>query len=85
MFTIEDARRVQQDLNLTDRHIVWYDPAEGFAMAHTDAERASGMNLTDCLIHKWLSGSSMGFIECCFPRAGWYQVWSLHEAIGLAL
>lgn len=85
MFTIYDARRVQRDFKLTGAHVLWYDPAEGFSMAHTDDERASGIPLTDCKIHRWLAIGSIGFIECCFPQAGWYRVDSLHEATGLAL
>lgn len=83
MFSISDARRVQRDFKLTGVHVLWYDPDKGFSLAHTDYERASGMNLADCMIHRWLVEQNPGFIECCFPEAGWYRVDGLHEAEGL--
>jgi hypothetical protein len=86
MFTVEDAKRVQRDFKLGDCHVVYIDPASGggFAMAHTDEERGSGVSLWDCEIHRWLAEEAPGFIECCFPQAGWYRVESLHEAEGIA-
>lgn len=92
MFTIEDAKRAQRDLDLGTVHIVYIDPDEGFVMAHTDAERASGMSLLDCEIHKWLATASechhsvLGRGSCCFPELpGWYVIRGLHNARGLAL
>jgi hypothetical protein len=81
MFTVEDAKRVQRDFNLGDFHVVYSGPVNGwgFVMAHTDEERGSGVNLWNCMIHRWLAESVPGFIECCFPQAGWYRVESLHE------
>lgn len=82
MFTIEDAKRVQRDLDLGDRHIAFVNRYEGFVLAHTDTERASGMNLADCEIHHWLSRRIR---RCCFPALGWYEIIAVHKARGLAL
>ena len=90
MFTIEDARRVQRDLKLTDRHVVYIDPEQGWVMAHTDAERASGMNLRDCIYHRWLwalvTDGAWGPYAGNFPQLpGWYEMPSLTTSKGLAL
>ena len=86
MFTIEDARRVQRDLKLGDVHVACIDLADGFVLAHTDDERASGTDLRMCEIHRWLAyANPRGLHECCFPLPGWYQVSELHDAKGLAL
>ncbi len=91
MFTIEDAKRVQRDLGLGEFHVVYIDLDEGFAMAHTDAERASGMDLTECQFHYWLS--KLGVDESWLPFVGsgrftdpgWYQMKYPTTAEGLAL
>ena len=88
MFTIEDARRVQRDLGLDGVHVAFVDDSEDgyFVLAHTGAERASGMNLRDCAIHRWLARQ---FGEWCrdeaFPEPGWYEITGVHKARGLAL
>lgn len=89
MFTIEDAKQVQRDLGLGDRHVAWVDLDEGFVLAHTNDERNSGKNLHDCEIHLWLAdtdpGGAYGSMHCCFVEPGWYVIWNLHVVEGLAL
>lgn len=85
MFTIEDARRVQRDLKLTDRHVVYIDLEHGFAIAHSQDERDQGDDLTQCVVHKWLAYDVYGMLECCFTDSGWYEVHGLHDVQGLAL
>lgn len=87
-FTIMDARRVQSDLSLGEVHVVYYDPGDGFVMAHTDAERASHMDLTTCRYHYWLcKAQDPDWTDYLwdFPEAGWYRLNSYTEAKGLAL
>ena len=88
-WTIEDAKRVQRDLGLGEAHVVYIDDS-GFVMAHTDRERASGMDLADCRYHYWLG--KFGDPEWApyiwaFPEPGWYQLDGLvpGTAKGLAL
>lgn len=91
MFTIEDAKRVQRDLGLGDRHVVYFDPDEGFVLAHTDAEREAGMDLTTCRFHYWLcklgeDPSWALWVGNGFPGSpGWYEMEYLTVARGLAL
>jgi hypothetical protein len=85
VFTVADVRHVQADLGLLGSHVVWFDLDEGFSLAHTDAERASGMDLYDCVIHWWLAEEDPRVQSCCFADAGFYVVTSLHKVKGLAL
>lgn len=82
--TIEDAKRVQRDLCLGEFHVAHWHP-DGFVIAHTDAERASEMELTECSIHEWMLTDDAWYCERCFPQAGWYTVLGEHEVKGLAL
>lgn len=86
MFTIGDAKRVQADLSLQDRHVAYIDLDEGFVLAHTDAERALQQlsPLAECDIHQWL-GLERRYLVCCFPEPGWYVIPVTHRARGLAL
>lgn len=52
--TIDDVKRIQRDNDLLDKHVVWIGPT-GFAIAHTDHERATLHPLTDCALHNWLN------------------------------
>jgi hypothetical protein len=52
--SIEELKAIQTVYGWGDRHIVWVGPLR-FVMAHTDAERASGMDLEDCAVHYWFS------------------------------
>lgn len=90
MFTIEDAKRVQQDLGLRDVHVVYFDLDEGWVMAHTDAERAEAARnvlapLTSCWAHLWLSLEKSPGAREFFPDTGWYEISDLFEVKGLAL
>ncbi len=91
MFTIEDAKRVQRDLGLSEVHVVYVDPDEGFVLAHTDAERASGMDLRDCRFHYWLvkigeDASWVPYVGGGFPGSpGWYEMKYPNVSRGLAL
>ena len=90
MFTIEDAKRVQRDLNLGDRHVVYIDPEDGFVLAHTDAERAEGIDLTKCPFHYWLCvlGKDPSWAPYVgnFPQVpGWYEMKYPTVSKGLAL
>jgi hypothetical protein len=86
MFTIEDAKQVQADLGLRDVHVAYFNPAAGFVLAHTDAERAlqALSPLAECDIHQWL-GQGYRDLVCCLPEAGWYEIASVHGARGLPL
>jgi hypothetical protein len=86
MASIEQARQVQRDFKLLDRHVAYVDPGTGeFWLAHTAAERAIqlSVSLSQCKIHRWLEDSSLyGFnADCtlCFPAAGWYSIAYEHE------
>lgn len=54
---IETVKAIQKRNNLGGVHVVWLGE-DGFVLAHTDEERASGMNLEDCEVHKYLEGLS---------------------------
>lgn len=86
-FTVEDAKRVQRDLGLGDRHVVYTADGTingwGFVMAHTDAERASGASLWDCWVHQWLCEHDW-MCRHCFPADGWYEITDC-KVQGLAL
>lgn len=73
-FTIEDARRVQRDLRLGDRHVAYIDPDEGFVLAHTDAERDSGMDLAECETHRALCDTPPSDLSYEDGEPGWYQI-----------
>lgn len=51
--TIDQLKAVQRDRGLLDVHLVSFDNY-GFTIAHTDAERTSGMDLHECPLHDWL-------------------------------
>jgi hypothetical protein len=92
MFTIEDAKRVQRDLGLGDRHVVYVDPACGFVMAHTDAERAAGQEVMNaCRFHYWLTVISCDEAWLPFVGSGllavpgWYEMLTLTSSKGIAL
>jgi hypothetical protein len=93
VFTIEDAKRVQIDLGLGDRHVVYFDLAEGFVMAHTNAERTAGVDLMECHVHYWLTmlgddpvgwGPYVGS-GVLVRQPGWYTMAYPTQAKGLAL
>jgi hypothetical protein len=69
-WTAEDARRVQRHLGLGRVHVV-YVGSDGFAMAHTDAERASATDLRSCRHHYWLG--KLGDPEW------WPYIWDIRE------
>ena len=50
---------MQRAADLCDMHLVDVGP-NGFTLAHTDAERASGGSLEDCELHRWLSDECDG-------------------------
>lgn len=52
--TIEELKAVQREADLCDVHVVDVGP-DGFTLAHTDEERASGEPLEACELHRWLS------------------------------
>lgn len=83
-FTIEDAKRVQRDLRLGDFHVAHWHP-DSFVMAHTDAERASEMDLAECGMHQWMLTDDAWLCELCFPQAGWYMILDEHKVRGLPL
>lgn len=51
--TIKELVALQAERELGDRHLIELR-GDGFTIAHTDEERASGMLLTDCPLHQWL-------------------------------
>ena len=53
MKTIEELKTLQRERHLGDVHIIALEDG-AFAIAHTDAERASGMDLHDCDLHQRL-------------------------------
>jgi hypothetical protein len=72
IWTIEDAKRVQRDLGLGEVHVAYIDLDEGFVIAHTDAERESGMDLHDCRYHYWL---------CKLDEPEWLPyIWDISES-----
>lgn len=66
--SIEELKAIQSAHEWGDRHVVWVG-AERFVMAHTDAERASGMDLEECPFHCWLSHQDRPPL-----RTGYYTV-----------
>lgn len=86
--SIEEARQVQRDLRLLDSHVIYVDiDSDWFAVAHTDAERASQLtiSLTQCALHQYLIAGGLDHRMCCaggqghapefvFPSSGWYEV-----------
>ncbi len=76
MNTIEDAKRVQRDLSLGEFHVIYLDLDEGWVMAHTDAERATGMDLTTCDVHEWASecGEFLGQYLPALTDQGWLVI-----------
>jgi hypothetical protein len=58
--TIDELRDIQRARDLLDAHVVSID-ADGFTIAHTDAERKAGA-LEDCSLHQWLLRE--GLPEC---------------------
>lgn len=77
---IEDAKRVQRDLGLGAVH-VFYIEESGFVMAHTDAERASGMDLRDCEVHEILADAG----DLWARPYGWWQLDDEYAVKGIAL
>lgn len=77
---IEDAKRVQRDLGLGDVHVFHITEA-GFVMAHTDAERASGMDLRTCEVHEILADAG----DIWERPYGWYQLDDEYDVKGIAL
>lgn len=55
--TLNELKALQDERGLGGIHVVQIN-AEGFTIAHTDAERdtkaAGGASLWDCPLHKWL-------------------------------
>lgn len=49
--TIEELKQIQKDNGLTNEHLIWCDEVS-FVIAHTDAERESGMDLHTCKLHQ---------------------------------
>jgi len=47
---ISELRVLQDERGLNDTHIIWLGP-DRFTIAHTDEERASGMDLEECDLH----------------------------------
>lgn len=99
MFTVEDAKRVQRDFKLGDKHVVYLEWSRGFVMAHTDAERANQLmlSLEECAVHHWMAGWEMLWgrcrkpypgSACFFTDSGWYTIegeGALRVVKGLAL
>lgn len=87
MFTVDDARRVQQDLGLKD-HVAYVSEAY-MVLAHTDPERVARLDLHDCIVHRWLAmgdlGVGLGITSCCLRETGWYEIYAPHSVKGLAL
>jgi len=53
--TIDEVKDVQARLGYNNWHVVWLGES-GFTIAHTDAERATGLPLWDCPLHGYLEG-----------------------------
>lgn len=51
--SIEQLKHLQKDANLEHTHLI-YLSEDRFTIAHTDEERASGMNLEECSLHQTL-------------------------------
>jgi hypothetical protein len=69
--TITLAKEIQNSLGLRGAHIVWIGK-DGFTMAHTDSERASGVDLEQCLLHRALSKLDSRLIRSGYD-IGWYK------------
>jgi len=52
--TVDEVVALQAAQGLGHVHVVWLGD-RGFAMAHTDYERAMGAPLEMCRIHQWLT------------------------------
>jgi hypothetical protein len=70
---IDFVKGVQFALGLLDVHVLRIDLGEGFSLAHTDAERNSGMNLHDCVVHRTLTGATT-WRDGYFQDPGWYKI-----------
>lgn len=70
--SIEEAQEFQRNLGLLDTHVVWMG-FEGFAIAHTDAERES-IPLVGCALHSWMSEREGPLKEVYDDGEGWYVV-----------
>jgi hypothetical protein len=55
--TIEELKAIQAQSGLEDFHLVHTDE-DRWTIAHTDAERASGMDLAECYVHQYMSSLS---------------------------
>lgn len=89
MFSVDDVRQVQIDLELRDVHVV-YVCGEGFSLAHTDAERARQqvLSLGECRYHYWMTRLEDPEWAAClweFPGPGFYVLRGFVHAEGLAL
>jgi hypothetical protein len=51
--TVEELVAYQAAHGLGDRHVIWLAD-DGFRIAHTDAERAAGVDLMYCQVHQAL-------------------------------
>ncbi len=81
MPAIDDARRIQFDLNLGALHVFWVDiDTDSFVIAHTDPERLAAAEpvareylrvpdpvpLTQCSLHQFLAGHYyLDHLLCC--------------------
>lgn len=53
--SLEEVIAFQRERGLGNVHVV-YIGHTGFHLAHTDYERALGLNNPGCRVHEWLSG-----------------------------
>lgn len=67
--TIDEVKKIQADLGLKEVHVAHVD-AEGYAIAHTDTERASGMDLYDCHVHWYLLDYGEEFLPGLYTYNG---------------
>lgn len=51
--TIRKLKKIQREAGLGDVHLLWSDEHR-FVIAHTDEERASGMDLEECPVHQFM-------------------------------
>jgi hypothetical protein len=63
--TLADVINLQRELGLSDVHVA-HISISGFHLAHTDAERLSEMNLSECDLHRHLCDEGWNI------RPGWY-------------
>jgi hypothetical protein len=84
----------QRAMGLSDTHLVRLEEGQ-FFLAHTDFERASGMDLSACPIHQWLNGyggppAAPGVYIVGAPEHDGYSVsfrgipWQLQRIAGLS-